>query len=84
MEFHTALIEMSRGWMLHLGPTTHQALCEKLLLALETTGLILRGNFRSLAKDNVEWCERRLLAKLRRGLPRGFYFLNPMAFLINL
>ena len=76
IESHTALIEMLRGWMLHLGPTTHQELCEKLLLGfseveqallvLEATGLILRGNFRNLAKDNVEWCERRLLAKIHR------------------
>lgn len=71
-----ALTNMLRGWMLHLGPTTSLELSKLLainheeidhaLLKLETTGLILRGQFRPLQNNQIEWCERRLLARIHR------------------
>jgi ATP-dependent Lhr-like helicase len=81
------------GWLMHLGPATAAALAEILqlpeakientLLRIETTGLILRGNFTQENREairqgaaskatggetarGVEWCERRLLARIHR------------------
>jgi ATP-dependent Lhr-like helicase len=75
-EREDAIVNMVRGWMLHVGPITGGELSETLalqfseidqtLLKLETTGLILRGNFRSTGSDQGEWCERRLLARIHR------------------
>lgn len=75
-EYFDALVVMIRGWMLHSGPITAAELAEKLLLSLpdveqallklETTGLILRGSFRALENNALEWCERRLLARIHR------------------
>lgn len=73
----SALTNMLRGWMLHLGPVTNQELSTLLninvadidqhLIKLETTGLILRGHFRFSSKEDLlEWCERRLLARIHR------------------
>ncbi len=69
-----AILTLVRGWMLHLGPTTAKELStllaidiaeiESALLKLETTGLILRGSFRSPKRLDIEWCERRLLARI--------------------
>ncbi len=69
-----ALETMLRGWLLHSGPITAVELAEKLqlnlpeveqtLLKLENSGLILRGHFRT--NQNLEWCERRLLARIHR------------------
>lgn len=39
----------------------HQA-----LVKLESTGFILRGTFRSEKQGQLEWCERRLLARIHR------------------
>jgi ATP-dependent helicase Lhr and Lhr-like helicase len=71
-----AILNMIRGWMLHLGPTTNaelttildltKAQVEEALLKLESTGLILRGHFRAVTTDQIEWCERRLLARIHR------------------
>lgn len=86
-----ALKAMLTGWLTHLGPVTASQLAELLhlplkdventLLRIESTGLILRGNFtRStvqtekvgspasavVALAGVEWCERRLLARIHR------------------
>lgn len=67
---------MIKGWVFHLGPTTNQELKERLLLsteeieqalyALENTGLVLRGQFRQHHHEQIEWCERRLLARIHR------------------
>lgn len=75
-ELEGALTQLIRGWMLHMGPTTAQELTtllsvnlaavEQALLQLETTGLILRGNFRGTESQITEWCERRLLARIHR------------------
>jgi ATP-dependent Lhr-like helicase len=70
-----ALRAMITGWMMHSGPTSARALgywlglsvsdVEKTLLRLEASGAILRGNFTGeVTTENVEWCERRLLARI--------------------
>lgn len=76
IEYEAAVNNMLRGWMLHLGPTTNQELSdilvinnstiEQALIKLETTGLILRGNFSTTNAEQIEWCERRLLARIHR------------------
>jgi ATP-dependent Lhr-like helicase len=69
-----ALIELIRGRMALLGPTTATALAQSLgidqrdvdaaLLALESEGVILRGTFET--RGAQEWCDRRLLARIHR------------------
>jgi len=70
-----AMLAMVTGWMMHTGPITSSALAywlglsatdvEKAMLRLEAAGSILRGNFTGQSTgDNVEWCERRLLARI--------------------
>jgi ATP-dependent Lhr-like helicase len=69
-----SILNMLRGWMLHIGPTTLSYLANLLsiseleinqaLIRLETTGFILRGNFKTLADQ--EWCERRLLSRIHK------------------
>ncbi len=69
-----ALLEMARGWMSHLGPTTETALAEVLglpkpdvqqaLLHLEGQGAILRGQYTGASE--IEWCDRRLLMRIHR------------------
>jgi ATP-dependent Lhr-like helicase len=71
-----ALKAMVTGWLTHLGPTTAQALTsllhlpvaeiDKTLLRIETTGLILRGNFDKTLGEATQWSERRLLARIHR------------------
>lgn len=73
-----ALTSMIRGWVQHLGPTSSLELSNLLsldqgsisttLLKLENTGLILRGNFtqNSTVVQELEWCERRLLARIHK------------------
>ncbi|HEX7288614.1 MAG TPA: DEAD/DEAH box helicase [Candidatus Angelobacter sp.] len=71
-----ALKSMVTGWLAHLGPATASGLAgflrlptadvEKTLLRIESTGLILRGNFEKLGTDELQWCERRLLARIHR------------------
>jgi hypothetical protein len=71
-----ALKSMLTGWLTHLGPTTANALAallhlpiaeiDKTLLRIETTGLILRGNFDKTLGEETQWSERRLLARIHR------------------
>jgi ATP-dependent Lhr-like helicase len=71
-----AILELIRGWIFHLGPTTQDELVCKLhlsvsdiyqaLIKLETSGLILRGHFRFYDVNQIEWCERRILARIHR------------------
>ncbi|HEV2715432.1 MAG TPA: DEAD/DEAH box helicase, partial [Terriglobales bacterium] len=71
-----ALLAMLNGWMTHLGPTTASELgnllglpsseIEKALLRLEASGAILRGKFTDSHTGEIEWCERRLLARIHR------------------
>jgi len=68
-----ALVELIRGRMTITGPVTARALAASLsieerdadaaLLALESEGAVLRGNFET---RELEWCDRRLLARIHR------------------
>ncbi len=75
------LLSCVTGWIAHSGPVSADHLSEalgvataeieKALLHLESRGVILRGNFTGAvvpARDSraVEWCERRLLARIHR------------------
>lgn len=67
---------MVRGWMLHLGPVTAQQLSDFLglpvsevdqaLLALESAGNIIRGDFTGTSNGITEWSDRRLLARIHK------------------
>ncbi len=69
-----ALVELLRGRMSILGPVTAKQLAASLaieerdvdnaLLTLESEGAILRGAFET--RDELEWCDRRLLARIHR------------------
>jgi ATP-dependent Lhr-like helicase len=70
-------VEIVRGWMESTGPTTADQLAARLqlpsdavyaaLLQLENDGQVLRGRFRNnVPADSVEWCDRRLLARIHR------------------
>jgi len=71
-----ALKSVITGWLAHLGPATASGLAsflrlpladvEKTLLRIESIGLILRGKFENLGSDDVQWSERRLLARIHR------------------
>jgi len=74
--FSDALLAALNGWMTHIGPTTAGHLSallgipaseiDKTLLRIESTGSILRGQFTGTAGKELEWCERRLLARIHR------------------
>jgi len=69
-----ALVELLRGRLAIVGPTTAMALADSLavaagdvdaaLLTLETEGVVLRGSFSM--PGTLEWCDRRLLARIHR------------------
>ncbi|NIR45707.1 MAG: DEAD/DEAH box helicase [Gemmatimonadetes bacterium] len=71
----SAMRELVRGRLELLGPTTGSKLAASLgldvrpveaaLLALETEGFVLRGRFTPGGAE-LEWCERRLLARIHR------------------
>lgn len=71
-----SLLMLLRGWMPHIGPTTAKELVKQFalelseidfsLLGLEGQGSILRGQFRSGFTGHLEWCDRRLLARIHR------------------
>src|SRR5436309_1643544 len=71
-----AVLAMVCGWLTHLGPTAATALgdllglpssdVEKALLRLEASGAVLRGKFTDSHTGEIEWCERRLLARIHR------------------
>lgn len=64
------------GWMAHSGPVTAQILSEVLgianqeieqaFLRLEASGSMLRGQFTGTSGNEIEWCDRRLLARIHR------------------
>jgi len=70
------LISCLGGWLSHIGPATQSALSELLgltptdieqtLLRLEASGSVLRGQFTQASHDEIEWCDRRLLARIHR------------------
>ncbi|HEX3109889.1 MAG TPA: DEAD/DEAH box helicase, partial [Thermoanaerobaculia bacterium] len=69
-----AIVELFRGRLTILGPTTAHDLAASLgitepeadlaLLALESEGVVLRGRFEN--PQQLEWCDRRLLARIHR------------------
>jgi ATP-dependent Lhr-like helicase len=69
-----AILELVRGRMTIVGPTSARALALSLrigegeadvaLLSLESEGAVLRGSFE--ARGTLEWCDRRLLARIHR------------------
>ncbi len=71
----SALVEVVRGRLEGLGPVTSSALAQSLALAatqmdialavLQAEGFAMQGRFTSGALE-VEWCERRLLARIHR------------------
>lgn len=71
-----ALKFLVTGWLTHLGPVTASGLAkilgftspdvEKTLLRIEASGLVLRGNFEKIDSDEIQWTERRLLARIHR------------------
>ena len=71
----TALVELIRGRLEGLGPVTESALGAPLglpqtrtqtaLAALESEGFAMRGHF-SPGIEALEWCDRRLLARIHR------------------
>lgn len=71
-----ALAAFVTGWMSHIGPATVQLLsdvlgfstgdAEQALLRLESSGAILRGTFTGTSGQMIEWCDRRLLARIHR------------------
>lgn len=75
-DYDQAVLNLLSGWLHYLGPiTSHEltnlfAIQEDQLdiafLKLESTGMILRGSFRTLFRSPIEWCERRLLARIHR------------------
>ena len=93
-----ARVELVRGRIAHSGPLSTQAIAELLALdadhvhtaleALEGQGVVLRGSFTGEADDDaqgVEWCERRLLARIHRltleGLRQRIQPVEPQVYL---
>jgi len=72
-EAATAIV---RGWLDSTGPRRASFFAETLglrdglvqsaLLRLEAEGQVLRGRFTADAADEIEWCQRRLLARIHR------------------
>ena len=71
-----ALFASITGWLAHLGPITIPALAdflgiapsdvEKTMLRMEAAGSVLRGQFTDSSGSEIEWCDRRLLARIHR------------------
>ncbi len=71
-----ALVDLTRSRLEGLGPVTAGALAKPLglpvdrldqaLLALENEGFAVRGHFTGESDGELEWCDRRLLARIHR------------------
>jgi ATP-dependent Lhr-like helicase len=71
-----ALLACVTGWMAHVGPISIAALSEllaststdldKTFLRMESSGSILRGHFTAGSSEEMEWCDRRLLARIHK------------------
>ncbi|OGQ81811.1 MAG: hypothetical protein A3F90_17180 [Deltaproteobacteria bacterium RIFCSPLOWO2_12_FULL_60_19] len=78
LSLEDAARKVIHGWIEISGPVTPSALAAKLgllasrieqaLLALELSGVVLRGNFTALGNGTgeIEWCERGLLSRIHR------------------
>jgi ATP-dependent Lhr-like helicase len=72
-----ALLALVAGWTQHCGPFGVASLAdllalppkeiEKVMLHLEGTGAVLRGRFSDPHSRDMEWCDRRLLARIHRA-----------------
>ncbi len=70
------LLIIVRGWMDASGPTTASLLAARLgferddveaaLIRLEGAGNVMRGYYTQPKQDEIEWCERGLLARIHR------------------
>ncbi len=91
-----ALAVVVRGFLATTGPTTAAALATKLdvslsdidiaLARIELDGVVLRGRFTpGIAVGEIEWCDRRLLARIHRrtvdGLRRAIEPVMPADFM---
>jgi ATP-dependent Lhr-like helicase len=71
-----ALLSLMTGWMGHIGPCTAADLAralalpesdvDKTLLRMESSGIVLRGQFTAATAAQTEWCDRRLLARIHK------------------
>lgn len=71
-----ATASVVRGWLAVLGPASSQSIAadlhlpqdavEAALLRLESSGVVLRGKFTRPDLRELEWCDRRLLARIHR------------------
>src|SRR5579872_761705 len=89
-----AVREIVHGWLQCIGPATAGGLADRIglpvadveaaLAVLEGAGTVLRGRF-TLRPDRLEWCERRLLARIHRltlgRLRREIEPVEPAAFM---
>ena len=76
VERTAAVVDLVRGRMSVRGPARPSQLAAELgletshvsaaLEALEATGTVLRGKFTDSSADEIEWCDRRLLARIHR------------------
>ena len=65
-----------RGWMEYLGPVTASEIAARIALpvadvhialgTLESEGQVFSGHYRFPAGDELEWCNRRILARIHR------------------
>lgn len=72
----TDILLTIRGWMDHLGPTTATSLADRLslpfndmriaLATLEAEGQVFEGHYSSPKTEEIEWCNRRILARIHR------------------
>jgi ATP-dependent Lhr-like helicase len=70
------ILDLTAGWMLHSGPVTVRELAgvtglagselERAMLRLEASGAVLRGQFTGARSEDIEWCDRRRLARIHR------------------
>ncbi|HXU06891.1 MAG TPA: hypothetical protein VN903_38320, partial [Polyangia bacterium] len=77
----SALVEIVRGHMALMGPTTADAVAGRLgvrpsdveaaLARLEMDGAVLRGRFIVDKDETTQWCDRRLLARINRFMLDG-------------
>jgi ATP-dependent Lhr-like helicase len=77
----SALVEIVRGHLGLMGPTTGAAISARLgvrpsdveaaLARLEMEGSVLRGRFRIVDDEATQWCDRRLLARINRHMLDG-------------
>ncbi len=71
-----AMLNLISGWLQHLGPTDNSFVQKTLglnqtdteygLIRLESTGAIMRGKFSQDLDAELQWCDRRLLARIHR------------------